>query len=591
MEPVDPAAHRFRVDCRIADADGEALRFALPTWLRGSYLIRDFAKHVIAIRALRGTQEVGLTRLDKHRVEVAAGSPGEVCLQYSVHAWDASVRKAWLDTSGGFFNGSSLFYGLESGRDWPCSVELLRPALGGGDWQVATSLRAERIDAAGFGVYRADNYEALIDHPVSMGPLQRHDFVVDGIAHALVVCGRVEADLARVTADLTRVCSVQRELFGQQPTLAQYLFLLRVVEQGYGGLEHRDSTALICSRSALPRLGQPAVSRDYLRFLGLCSHEYFHLWNVKRITPAVFAASDLGSEAYSADLWHYEGVTSYYDDYCLLRSGLIDAPTYLDLLAESATQLQRAPGSRIQTLADASLETWIKYYQPDDNAINQNVSYYIKGALVALCLDLCLRRDTALSLDDLMRALWQRYGCAQRGVPEGGLERLASELSGLDLRPQFDLWLRSTAELPLAELLAQFGVSAVLRQAASASDNGGRGHAPEAVRAWLGLSLRPGGLVVAAVVDGSPAQRAGLSAGDELIAIDGYRLRSEQWSARVAELSLEQAVSCLYARDGLVASTLLQAVAPPRDTWTLTLMAADDIEPMVLQRRQRWIGV
>lgn len=579
------------MDCRIADASGEALRFALPTWLRGSYLIRDFAKHVIGIRALRGTQEVALTRLDKHRVEVAAGAAGEVCLQYSVHAWDSSVRKAWLDPGGGFFNGSSLFYRLETQLQPTCSVELLRPAVGGSDWQVATSLRPERIDAAGFGLYVADSYEALIDHPVSMGNLQRHDFVVDGIAHALVVSGRADADLARIAADLTRVCAVQRELFGQQPTLPQYLFLLRVVEQGYGGLEHCDSTALICSRSALPRAGQVAISRDYLRFLGLCSHEYFHLWNVKRITPAAFAASDLGSEAYTADLWHYEGVTSYYDDYCLLRAGLVDAASYLDLLAENATQLQRAPGSRNQTLVDASLETWIKYYQPDDNAINQNVSYYIKGALVALCLDLSLRLDSALSLDEVMRALWQRYGREQRGVPEGGLERLACELSGLDLRPQFDHWLRSTAELPVAELLAQFGVTAVLRQAAGASDNGGRSNAPPSAGAWLGLNLRPGQLVVASVIDGSPAQQAGLSAGDELLALDGFRLRLEHWAGRVAELSLEHPVSCLYARDGLVANIAMQAVVPPRDTWTLTLMSGDDVDPIALQRRQRWIGV
>ncbi len=331
------------------------------------------------------------------------------------------------------------------------------------------------VDESGFGSYLAGSYVELIDHPVEMADFQRIDFDVDGVPHALILSGRCEPDAPRLAADLRRVCHAQRELFGQQPGLRQYLFLTQVTANGYGGLEHRASTALVCARDALPRPGQTGLRKGYRGFLGLVSHEYFHLWNVKRITPRRFAESSLAAEAYSRDLWAYEGITSYYDDLMLLRAGLLDAPAYLDLLAEAATRLQRTPGRLVQTVADASFEAWIKYYQPDENTPNAAVNYYIKGSLAALCLDLTLRLHSSTTLDDVMRTLWTRYGRDDRPVPESGLEQIAAELSGLDLRALFDSMLRSTAELPLAELLAEFGIKAALRPASGPGDEGGRG--------------------------------------------------------------------------------------------------------------------
>jgi predicted metalloprotease with PDZ domain len=547
VAPAAPHEHRFRVVCELAQAQDAVFR--LPSWIRGSYLVRDFAKHVVWLRAEADGHAVEVERLDKRSFRVP-GKAGLLRLEYEVYAYDPSVRKAYLDTRRGFFNGSSLFYCPDGCEQAEFQVRLLRPdpALCR-DWRVATSLRALEVDAEGFGVYSAPNYEDLIDHPVEMAAYRRIDFEVDGIAHALVLSGRCEVDAPRLAADLGKICHVQRQLFGQEPKLDRYLFLAQVTGNGYGGLEHRSSTALVCSRDALPRPGQNGLRKGYRGFLGLCSHEYFHLWNVKRITPLPFAENRLGAEAYSRDLWAYEGVTSYYDDLMLLRAAVLDAPAYLDLVAEAATRLQRTPGRQVQTLADASFEAWIKYYQPDENTPNQAVSYYVKGALAALCLDLELRLRSLVTLDDVMRALWSRYGAQDRAAPEGALEALASELSGLDLKPFCDRLLRSTAELPLAELLAEFGVKSQLRAASGPADEGGRSDAKGAPGAWLGLQLRAGDTGIAHVLSHSPAARAGLSGGDVLVALDGLRVSSGNWGKLLETLATGREIAVHYFTD------------------------------------------
>ena len=580
-------AHLFEVECRVAAPAPGGQVFRMPGWLRGSYLVRDFAKHVVSVEAFCAGQPVAIERLDKRSLRCAPVN-GELRLRYRVHAFDESVRKAWLDMRRGFFNGSSLFYCPDGYAGAAFEVELLPPEdPAAARWRVATTLPALRVDARGYGQYRADDYEALIDHPVEMADFQRVDFDVDGIPHALVLSGRCEVDLPRVAADLAKICHAERELFGQQPQMAQYLFLTHVVANGYGGLEHRDSTALICSRGDLPRPGEARLSRDYRIFLGLCSHEYFHLWNVKRITAARLQESQLGSEAYTEDLWHYEGITSYYDDLFLLRAGLIDAATYLDTVAENATRLQRTPGRQVQSLADASFDAWIKYYQPDENTPNAAVSYYIKGGLTALCLDLILRRDARLSLDAVLREAWQRWGARDVGVPERGLETLAQELSGLDLRAFFDRAIRSTEELPLAETLADFGVRAALRPAVSEGDVGGWASA-EAPRSYAGLKLRPGETRVLHVFSGSPAQAAGVSPNDVIVALDGWRISNANWPARVAALQPGQHYALHVFRNDELLTLDLVPGAPPHDTWTLVLADADG---EAAARRKAWLGV
>lgn len=584
---AEPRSHRFRVRCTVsAPAAGQVFR--LPAWIRGSYLVRDFAKHIVDIGAFSGEQRLVVTRLDKSSLRVEGVDPQQaLVLEYSVHAYDNSVRKAFLDTRRGFFNGSSLFYRADGCERSPHEVDLIRPdpALCP-RWRVATAMTAVAVDGDGFGLYAAPDYETLIDHPVEMSDFERLDFTADGVPHSFALSGRFEVDGGRLCADVARICAAQRRMFGSEPALPHYWFLTQVTGNGYGGLEHRASTALVTTRDALPRRGQQGLRKGYRGFLGLVSHEYFHLWNVKRITPAPFAESDLSREAYSRDLWAYEGATSYYDDLFLLRAGLIDPPAYLDLLAENATRLQRTPGRRLHSLADASFEAWIKYYQPDENTPNQTVSYYVKGALAALCVDLRLRRDTPVTLDDVMRTLWQRYGRSETPAPEGALEAVAGELAGSDLRPFFDWLLRSTDDLPLAELLADFGVDARLRASTGAGDEGGRSEARTPAPPWLGINLKADGSVAHVLAD-SPAERAGLAGGDVLVALDGLRVNAGNWSKLLDGLHVGSAVALHWFRGDELMHALITPDTAPQDTWTLTLAEASGT---VLERRRKWLG-
>lgn len=527
IRPSRPEAHLFEVRCTLATVDPAGQRFALPAWIPGSYLIRDFARHVVAIRAEAAGKPVALAKIDKHTWQAApVNKTASLTVICEVYAWDLSVRGAHLDQTHAFFNGSSVFLRPLGGERLPCLVDL-QPPLGDRyrDWRVATALAPASgvkgsARARGFGLYRAANYDELIDHPVEMGRFALASFSACGVPHRVAISGRHDCDLDRLTADLTRICEYQIRFFGEPAPMPNYLFLVTAVGDGYGGLEHRASSALLCARDDLPYAGMKGTPERYRTFLGLCSHEYFHSWNVKRIKPAAFTACDLGSENYTTLLWAFEGFTSYYDDLTLLRCGTITVDDWLGLIAATIDRVDRDPGRQRQSVAESSFDAWTKYYRPDENTPNEVVSYYAKGSLVALALDLTLRAATngRCSLDQLMRALWQRHGEHERerhpgiGVGDDDIRLLAEELSGLDFTSFFAEAVHGTAELPLARLLKPFGIR--LRR--------GKG----SVTPSLGVKTSASGdeLKLATVYQGSPAQAAGLSAGDLLIAIDGLRL-------------------------------------------------------------------
>jgi predicted metalloprotease with PDZ domain len=521
--PKDPDAHLFEVSCRVADPDPQGQRFALPAWIPGSYMIREFARHVVSIRACAGGGTVPLEKRDKHTWRAAAGVRGEIEVCCEVYAFDLSVRGAYLDRTQGFFNGTSVFLRPLGREERPCLVEILPPpGAVGSDWQVATTLpRPARTRGAarpwGFGLYRAQSYDELIDHPVQLGRFALARFEAGGVPHEVAISGRQDCDMDRLGRDLARICDQHIRLFEPRrrcPPFDRYLFLVNAVGEGYGGLEHRNSTALLCARADLRPAAGGAADEGYRRFLGLCSHEYFHAWNVKRIRPAGFERPDLGRENYTRQLWMFEGFTSYYDDLALVRAGVIALPEYLDLLGKTISSVRRGSGRLRQSVAESSFDAWIKYYRQDENAPNAVVSYYAKGALVALALDLTLRTRAAVqtNLDELMRALWRSHGVSGTGVPDGAIRRVAEELSGLDLRRFFARYVEGTDDPPLERLLRRFGIR--LEWAA------------ESDVPWLGAKTvaEDAELRLANVFDGGPARAAGLAPGDRLVAIDGLRI-------------------------------------------------------------------
>jgi len=565
----------------------------LPSWIPGSYLLREFARHVISIRAESIGRALAIEKISKSSWR-CRGAATELVVTIEIYAFDLSVRGAYLDNTRSFFNGTCLFLSPQGREHEPVEV-LLKPPEDprSVNWRVATSMTPVNVDDKGFGRYQAADYDEVIDHPFEISDYAEVDFHAGGVPHRLIVAGRQETDLDRVAADLSQLCEAHIEFFGSPPPFADYRFLGLAVGKGYGGLEHRASSSLIFSRDDLPKPGERGVPRSYQRFLSLCSHEYFHAWNVKRIKPAAFSPYRLDRRNHTRLMWVFEGITTYYQDLLLLRSDLIGRKDYLDRLGQTLTRVYRAPGRSRQSLAEASFDAWDKLYKPHANTNNAAISYYSKGALVALALDLTLRRDAkdSVSLDTVMVELWRRFGMAGGGVEEGDFEALVAELSGCELLEFFDVAVRGTEDLPLAELLACFGVSLSFRAATGPDDLGGsRRGAPDKRPLSLGAHFiaRDIGVELTQLLDGAAAQAAGLNPGDHLLALDGRRVSAQKLADLLTRYEEGETVTVGAFRGDEWRDFSLTLQAAPLTTCVLKL--DDDTSAKGAARRELWLG-
>lgn len=578
--PHDPHAHLYRVSLHIQNPLPQGQRISLPAWIPGSYMIRDFARNIVWLRAWQGNQEVAIKRVDKSTWALG-NVVGPVVIDYEVYAWDLSVRAAHLDQNHAYFNGSSVFLAVQGQEHLACTVDIDAPVGGiGKTWRVATTLREDGAARYAFGRYKADNYDELIDHPVEMADFTLASFDACGVAHDVVITGKHTADMPRLCADLKKICDYQIRMFGEPAPYDRYVFITWAVGDGYGGLEHRSSTSLICCRDDLPSIKQrDRVSDGYRTFLGLCSHEYFHNWNVKRIKPAKFLPYDLTQESYTELLWAFEGITSYYDDLVLLRTGLIDVKTYLEILGQNVTRLLRSPGRLQQSLVDSSFDAWTKFYKQDENSPNAIVSYYLKGSIVALGLDLLLR-DLAqhrLSLDSVMLVLWREFAQRGRGVGESGIEDVTlalvedriGENAVQTVQAFFQRALRETEDFDLAHLLHRCGVRTHLRASESPSDKGGtEGKTDTSLRAILGANCINDalGAKIQSLLHGTPGHRAGLSAGDVIIAVNGIRTDAGLLEKHLSRYCPGDRVTLHAFRRDELFSVEVELAAAPLDT-------------------------
>lgn len=555
ISPTDPGGHILEVSCLIANPDPHGQQVSMPSWLPGSYLIRDFAGGVIDLDASVNGQPVQVEKIDKSNWKCAP-CDGPLLIQYHIYANDLTVRGAHLDFTHGFFDGATVFMRVHGQENVRSTVKVNRnPNDRFSDWRLATAMRRVDAEPHGFGTYEAADYAELIDHPFEMGTFQTQYFEAHGVPHQLVVTGKHHGDLARVARDLKSICEKQMELFGMPPPVDRYVFLLAVAGSGYGGLEHRWSSSLMARRSDLPRFADDSVSDEYCTFLGLASHEYFHLWNVKRIRPAPIAEADLFREAYTKQLWIFEGITSYYDDLFLLRSGVIDTKNYLRLVGSTATKVWCGSGRFTQSLADSSFDAWVKFYKRDENAPNTQVSYYTKGSLVALGLDLVIRIRTKgkKSLDDVMRVVWEEHGKTDIPLPEGRFEAIAADVAGVTLDDYFDKVIRDVEDPPLAELLAEFGLlfnTMPLKDGASAPSKTPEANVAPAMH--VGTRNVNDRLILSTIYTHGPAHRAGLANGDELVAIDEIRVTPSNYESILRQYSPGTVISVdVFRRDEL----------------------------------------
>jgi predicted metalloprotease with PDZ domain len=581
IDVADAHAHLFKVTLTLPNPQPKQ-RLSLPVWIPGSYLVREFARHLSGLQARQGGRVLPLQQLDKTSWLARCSGPAALTVSCLVYAFDTSVRAAFLDAGRGFFNGTSLCLRAEGFEAQPHALELVDLPKG---WQVATSLPALKVDAAGRGRYLAADYDELVDHPVELGTFWRGRFSARGVPHEFIVAGALpDFDGERLLAETQRICEAHIELWhgrsgrgaAAKPPFERYVFLLNALDDGHGGLEHRASTALVAPRRDLPQLGKPELNEGCVSLLGLISHEYFHTWNVKRLRPAEFANYDYTRENYTELLWFFEGFTSYYDDLLLRRAGLIDADRYLRLLAKTVSGVLGTPGRRVQSVAQASFDAWVKYYRADENTPNATISYYTKGSLVALALDLTLRAEDKGSLDDVMRRLW----AASSGGPigEGDIAAALRAVSGRSFDPELAAWVHGTGELPLRELLASAGVAWQ--------------HQPATTAQRLGLRVSESaltGVKVTHVLSGGAAQRAGLSAGDELLALDGWRLRRLDDALRLRVHGGRTRL--LVSRDQRVLSLPLVWPDGAADTaGAVSLSLVDKPAKAALARRKAWLA-
>ena len=585
---LHPQDHEFRVTLSIP-APAALQRLSLPAWIPGSYLMREFARHLSGLSASQGKRPVALQQLDKATWLARCEGRAALTFSYIVYAFDTSVRAAFLDARRGFFNGTSLCLRVE-GREAEPHRLVLRELPAG--WEVATALRALEVDAAGHGSYEAADYDELVDHPVELGRFWRGRFEAHGVPHEYVVAGALpDFDGARLLADAKRICEAQIAFWHAAtphgggakslppPPFGRYVFLHNLVEEGHGGLEHRASTALISPRREMPALGRPETSEGYVNLLGLISHEYFHTWNVKRLRPAEFARYDYTRENYTELLWFFEGFTSYYDDLFLVRTGLIDMPRYLRLVGRTVSGVLSMPGRKVQSVAQSSFDAWVKYYRADENTPNATISYYTKGSLVALALDLTLRAEGRGTLDDVMRALW----AASAGGPidEAQIAAALQQVGARSYAEELAAWVHGVDDLPLQALLERAGVDWRFE--------------PASLAQRLGLRVSESaltGIKVSHVLRGGAAEQAGLAPGDELIAVDGWRVRRLDDALRV--LDVGAAAPWLVARDQrvLTLSLVLPAEAAPTEPGpgAIALTAAAAPAEAVAARRKAWLA-
>ncbi len=543
IQVENPHAHLWRVIVLVEQPLAKQ-HFQLPVWIPGSYLVREFSKQLSAVHAAQREKSLPVKQLDKSTWEVICKPSQTLEFQYLVHAHDHSVRTAWLDVNRGFFNGTSMCVQVVGKSSQAVKLDIIQPAHTD-TWQVATALKPVRVNREGFGTYRAESYDELADSPVEMSDFVQTEFTHRQSKHRVVVTGApLSFDKQRLHQDVEKICQTITDFWqqGKAPPFKNYAFLLNAVSDGYGGLEHRNSTALLCRRKDLPKLSDNNRTDDYIGLLGLFSHEYFHSWNVKRLRPSNYEHYAYQSEQYTDMLWFFEGFTDYFDNLMLCRAELISPAQYLKLLNKSIQLYFQTPGRLTHTVAQSSFEAWTKYYRPDSNTPNITVSYYTKGSLIALCFDLALRQS-GQSLDKVMRALW--HDCQGGPMTESDILQALANISGKPWRKQLKAWVHSVDELPLQELLQKQGVKV--------------DHEPSPLAQQLGLRVKEDHSVhIQTVFRDSAAEKAGFAAGDEWLGIEIGRGKALQaWRLQRLDqlgLVLGQHMQCtaMVARDGQI---------------------------------------
>jgi predicted metalloprotease with PDZ domain len=586
-KPIDAVQYRLsfrqadshRVDIELSvPTDGQAeIELMIPVWTPGSYLVREYARQIEQVTAVSGStqRELVIQKKDKNHWTVGCRDESEVMVRYTLYCREMSVRTNWVEREFAFLTGAATFLTRSDMLDNPHVVRM--DALP--NWpNIATSL--DQPDSKDLWLRSAADYDDLVDSPILLGNIDIQSFEVGGAKHHLATIGGESLwDTKIAVRDVAKIVE-QEQAFWKETPYKEYWFL-NLATEGAGGLEHNNNCVLMTGRWAQRQKAK------YLDWLGLVSHEFFHTWNVRRLRPKVLQQYDYNQEQYLQELWVAEGVTSYYDDLIVARTGLFTPKEYLDRLSKNISAVQLAPGRLVQSLTDSSFDSWIKFYRPDENANNSRISYYLKGALVGMLLDVELRRRTQdeKSLDDLMRSLWEKH--RDTGYTNEDVAAIAKELCGESLDDWLAKALKSSDELDYSKMLEWFGLEWKARE----PDKNTTPDTPPFGNVYAGLELKAdqGKSIVDKVARESPAAKAGIQSGDELISFDGFRVGTDTWSERLSLYRPNDSGSCLVARRGKIVELTLKLGAQPENSWTLVRIESPSEEQESHWRA--WLGL
>lgn len=564
----DPTSHLFEITLHCSLGTDDTLDLKLPVWTPGSYLVREYAKHLQDFSAVDAQgARLPWQKISKNHWQIQTSGVQTVTIHYRIFAHELTVRTNHLDASHGYFNSGAMFFYVP-GREQDAIAITIHPP--DPSWHITTALDPVPNQPSTF---LAANFDTLVDSPFEIGTHQVYDFEALGKPHQLAIWGAGNYDVDQIIADTKKIIEVEANLFGGLP-YDRYFFLLHVSAKGYGGLEHHNCCSLLYSRFGFRK------PDSYNRFMGLVAHEFFHLWNVKRLRPQALHPFDYDQENYTDALWFCEGVTSFYDLILPYRAGIYDAKFYLKLLSESITRLQSIPGRHTQSLTESSFDTWIKLYRPHANSRNCQVSYYLKGEIVSLLLDLQIRQQhhNQRSLDDVMLQLWQTYGQKDLGYTRAQLLDVIETIAEMDLTAFWQSYLDGTVELPYEEFLNPFGLEVVAEF----------GEHPLPYHG-LTLSSQSGKTLIKFVDIASPAQTAGLQPGDELLAWDGFRIQADQLEQRLQDYQSGDSVSITLFHDDQLTTHRLTLGEPQPKSYTVKPIAHPTDQQKI--NFHQWLGI
>jgi predicted metalloprotease with PDZ domain len=577
VQLFDVNAHLLQITVTLpANAQQTILR--LPNWIPGSYMIRDFAQHVHQEQARDSLDQALAWRKTSKHTWVVAPCAYDFTFSYMVFANDLSVRSAFINDQYAFFNGTSVFmqiiddfdqktqvlqdFGINDEREYAVRLFGNQYSLAH-KWQVSTTLPVvlkedihpmQRSDSEYLlGHFQVNSYTNLIDHPIVIGAINVHSFMVEDVVFEMMFTEQVDLDMVALLDDMKKICVHHLHLFNSHTPIKRYVFQTLVCKDGFGGLEHQASTALLYPRDSLKNTAAAGISEGYETFLSLCAHELFHTWHVKRIKPNVMVNPSLTLENYTNQLWIYEGFTSFYDDATLVRTGIIPAQSYANILAKNITRLLRNPGRVDQSISRSSFEAWTKFYKQTPDSTNFIVSYYNKGGLAALCLDIVLLQQSngQANLDTVMRLLWEHYGVDEVGTPDHVIELLCKQYLNINVESIVHQLAHSTIDLPLPTLLPTIGLRLTVRPAIDVNDKGGISKATPCPVAFGAMySANPVGVKLTQVLIGSPVACAGMSRDDILIAMANYEVSQSNLINLLTRFTQQANVELTWLRDG-----------------------------------------